>query len=227
MEYAQARMQARHGDRPDEAVWRQLDSYRGFAEYLTALRSTGLAAWVTGIDVADGPHAIERTLRRHWRAACAELARWLPPEWRAATGWTAALIDLPARAHLAQGGAAPDWMAQDAGLAAAAPADPATRDRHAWLAAWRARWPTNDAEQARQLQRLTARVEDHLAQLAAGDPATAGEARRALGREVTHLFRACAGQPAAAFAYLLLQALDLEHLRAELLGRALQRRHAP
>lgn len=236
MEYAQARMQARHGERPDEALWRQLAGHREFADYLAAVRATGLARWVAGMDVADGPHAIERTLRRHWRGACAEVAHWLPLEWRAATDWAAVLIDLPAHAYLAQGGQAPEWMLQDPGLAPltahAAPAGSPPDNhmpcpRHAWLTAWRARWPTRDTEQARQLRQLTARVEEHLAQLAESDPARAWEARRALGRRVAHFFRACAGQPPAAFAHLLLQALDLERLRAELLDRALHRRHTP
>lgn len=236
MEYAQARMQARHGKRPDETLWRQLGGYRDFADYLAAVRATGLARWVTGIDVADGPHAIERSLRRQWRNACAEVAHWLPLEWRAAVEWAAQLIDLPAHAYLAQDGRPPEWILQDPGLAPltalTAPASTppnklALRDRHAWLAAWRTRWPTHDTDQARQLERLTAHIEAHLATLAESDPASAWETRRALGRWVAQVFRACAGQPPAAFAHLVLQALDLERLRAGLLDRALQRRRTP
>jgi hypothetical protein len=234
MEYAQARMQARHGERPNAARWRQLGSYRDFADYLAAVRGTGLARWVSGIDPSDGPHAIERTLRRHWRAACVEVGRWLPPEWRAATEWAAVLIDLPTHAHLARGGLPPGWLVQDSGRADTATlAAPGTKvsggypmiDRQAWLAAWQARWPTMDTEQAQELQRLAERIEEHLVQLAEVDPAGAGRARHALEQWAGQYFRACAGRPPAAFGHLLLQALDLEHLRAELLNRALQRRH--
>lgn len=220
MDYAQARMQARHGARPDEAAWRRLGEQRDFSGYLAAARSGPLAAWLAGIDETAGPHRIERCLRERWRASVAELAGWLPAEWRPAVEFAATLVDLPAAAHLAHGGDAPSWLAHDPGNAAGA----AWRDRGEWLAAWQSRWPDDREEEAAALRSLAARVEAHLARFADSDAAPARELRQAFAEEIRRSFRREAGTPAAAFAWLILQALELERLRAELVGRALRRR---
>ena len=44
--YVQARLQARHGARPDEERWRLLESTTDMGGYLQQARNTGLAPWV-------------------------------------------------------------------------------------------------------------------------------------------------------------------------------------
>ncbi|MBI2305858.1 MAG: hypothetical protein HYU78_01015 [Rhodocyclales bacterium] len=230
MEYAQARMQARHGARPDEAVWQRLGGQAGFDAYLAAARATSLAGWLAGIGERAGPHEIELALRLRWREAVHEVARWMPAEWAGAVRWTALLIDLPARAWLAGGGTAPAWVEKDPALAAClaerARLSPATLET--WLAAWRRRWPAADGdeaadEDARLLAGFAAGVDAHMRRFAELPAAAAAESRRALARDAVRWFRRGAQSPAAAFAYLLLLALDLERLRAELVTRAVRR----
>lgn len=228
MEYAQARMQARHGTRPDEAAWQRLGGQAGFAAYLAAARATSLAGWLAGIGDDAGPHEIELALRLRWREAVHETARWLPAEWADAMRWCALLVDLPARAWLAGGGEPPAWAERDPALAVCvagreglSPATLAT-----WQAAWCQRWPTG-GEDARCLSALAAGVAAHLVRFAELPAAAAGDARHMLARDARHWFRRYAQSPAAAFAYLLLLALDLERLRGELLLRALGREEAP
>lgn len=230
MEYAQARMQARHGARPDEAVWQRLGGQSGFAAYLAAARasSTSLAGWLAGIGEGAGPHDIELALRLRWREAVQETARWLPAEWANAVRWSALLVDLPARAWFAGGGEPPLWAERDPALAAclAAPEPPSPVTLDAWRAAWRKRWPAGD-EDARCLAAIAAGVAAHLARFAELPAAAANDSRRALARDALRWFRRYAQSPAAAFAYLLLLALDLERLRGELLLRVLRREVAP
>jgi hypothetical protein len=224
MEYAQTRMQARHGARPDEALWRRLGEQRRFADYLAAARPTALGVWLAGIDEAAGLHEIERALRQRWRESVGELARWLPPEWHDAVLWAAPLVDLPVIAHLAQGGKAPGWLARDV---AAAKGAPDWHDRASWFAGWRARWPAaEDGDEAASLRGLAAEVEEHLTDFAGLDAGAAWEARRAFAEGLRRAFRLHAARPTAAFVYLLLLALDLERLRGELVGRVVHRRHA-
>lgn len=220
MEYAQARMQARHGSRPSEAQWRQLGEQRELAAYLAAARALPFADWVAGIGDTAGPHEIERALRRRWRRSVGELARWLPPEWHAAVDWVAHLIDLPVRVHLARGGGMPSWADEDAALADGRADDELAR----WVAEWVRRWPADEDDEARTLNTLRRQIAAHLGDFAGLDPGRAWEARRDLGLRMTHAFREFAFRPTAAFAYLLLVALDLERLRGELVVRALQRR---
>ena len=218
MEYAQARLQARYGARPDEALWQRLAGQGDLGGYLAAARATSLAGWLSGIGERADSHAVELALRKRWREAVGELARWLPAEWRAAVAWSAQLIDLPALAWLAGGEAPLAWMEKDPVLAAE-PAGRRPNSRESWLAGWRQRWP--DGAEGEALAGLGAVVEAHLAAFAQLPPAAAVEARRALADEARRRFRRGAGHPVAAFAWLLLLALDLERLRGELVLRAL------
>jgi hypothetical protein len=224
MEYAQARMQARHGARPDEAQWRQLGEHRELAAYIAAVRATQLADWIAGIDDRSGLHEIERVLRRHWRQTVGELVRWLPPEWHAAVHWTAQLVDLPALSHLARGGTMPQWLKEDAGFSLDAGA---SADVRAWVVGWVRRWPDDQEDETQTLRALAERVEFHLKHFAGLDAARAWEARLAFRLDMVRAFRRLAFRPGAAFVHLLLHALDLERLRGELVIRALQRRCAP
>lgn len=227
MEYAQARMQARHGERPDEAAWRRLAGEGPLDAYLAAARATALAPWLMGIPDRADAHAVERALRQHWREAVAELAGWMPAEWRGAVAWCAGLVDLPALAFLAAGNPTPPWMEKDPALAARIAGPLTLPGRGPWRAAWRQRWPAAGEEDAAQLEHLAGRIEAHLARFAELPPAAARDARLALGLEARRWFRRLALRPPVAFAHLLLIALDLERLRGELVIRTLGKEGMP
>jgi hypothetical protein len=62
-------------------------------------------------------------------------------------------------------------------------------------------------------------VRSHLAAFARIAPAHAWEARHSMERRLRFMFRRCAFTGAAVIVYLLLAALDLERLRAEVVER--------
>ncbi len=224
MEYAQARLQARYGAHPVEAQWRQLAVHRDVAAYLAAARAMPFATWLAGIEDSAGPHEIERALRRLWRKAVAEVARWLPAEWGPATHWVASLIDLPAFAHRERGAAPPKGLELDDRLA---PLAGGKANLEQWQAHWAHLWPQDrDADRGELLQ-LCAQLRQHLADFAQCDAGAAWEVRRALRSRTAYAFRRAALQPVAGLLFLLLLALDLERLRADLMLRALRRRRLP
>ncbi len=90
----------------------------------------------------------------------------------------------------------------------------------AWEREWRARWPACDAEARAGLERLVARVAEHVARFGTLAVDDAPAARQTLAADVAALLHRSAAQPAALFAYLTLVALDLERLRGEILVRA-------
>lgn len=226
MEYAQARMQGRYGARADEALWLRLGGQPSLDGYLGAARSTPLARWLRGIGDGADVHVIELALRQSWRETVAELARWMPREWQPAVRWCAALIDLPALAWLAAGGERQRWMENDPVLVGLR-ADGLPAGRAEWRAAWRQRWPAAASGDGEVLEGLAAAVEAHLVRFASLSAAEAPTARHALGDEAAHWFRRLSFRPPVAFVYLLLVALELERLRAELVLRAFDAEAAP
>jgi hypothetical protein len=113
LEYAQARMQARYGQRGDELLWNQLRGARTLVVALETLRASPLRRWVAAIPVDADADEIELRLRTELRACIAEVAGWAPEEWQPATAWTAHLVDLPAVARLAGGEPPAPWMRRD------------------------------------------------------------------------------------------------------------------
>jgi hypothetical protein len=242
LEFAQARLQARHGQRASEGVWQRLETAREFGLLLDSARASPLRPWVVGITAQATSNEIEAVLRAHWRALVAEVARWMPPAWRPALDWCAVLPDLPALQHLARGGEPGAWMHDDADLRALC-AVPSNERRAAWAAgrlgalasawsapaslghAWQAEWerrlprPLSDADESLRLMVSTLRR--HGAEFAAAAPGPGGMLRRALQSRLSLLLRRATLEPAAAFIHIALCALDLERLRGELLRRAL------
>jgi hypothetical protein len=225
--YVQARVQARHGARPDEAGWRLVEGAKSAEEYLQRARRTGLRGFIERIDAGRSSHAVERKLRAQWRHYVAEAAAWAPPEWRAAVRAVARLTDLPIIAAL-RSGATADFMRQDPVLAqlaesergAAAKSEETPAGR--WLLEWRAAWPKPHASERKWLERLVALVAAHAARLnAAGVQETSARYRGELMQALTRLFRRRSGTPTALFAHLGLVALDLERLRGGLVRRLL------
>jgi hypothetical protein len=113
LEFAQARLQARHGQHADEPAWQRLEVMREFSGLLDSARSSPLRSWLVGITRDSPSHRIEAVLRSHWRAHVAEVASWMPATWQPALQWCALLPDLPLLQHLLHGGAWAEWMRQD------------------------------------------------------------------------------------------------------------------
>jgi hypothetical protein len=242
LEFAQARLQSRHGQRAGDADWQRLETAREFAALLDAARNSPLRPWLVGITAASTSQQIERVLRSHWRALVTEVAGWMPAPWQAAVLWCALWPDLPVLQHLARGGEAAGWMHDDPALRAACAVPPAERQAalaagpfgplaSAWQApesmasAWRAEWerrvpqPLGGVEDG--LTQVATAVRQHGAAFAAAPPGPGWLLRRSLQARLALLLRRASLEPAAAFIHVALCALDLERLRGELLGRAL------
>jgi hypothetical protein len=240
--YVQARLQARHGQRPEEERWHLLESSTDLGSYLQQARATALAPWVQHLPSHADTHEIEQSVRRNWRHYTDEIAKWVPEPWGDAIRWTGTLPDLPFVAHLALGGSIRPWMLQDPVLAPLALVDSqrreesleaspfagvavAIRDKQppveAWLDAWESRLPAaGDIEGLASLKRLLARHMENILQEPAARPE--GPALRAqLAERLTSLFRRESGRIGAVFAHIGLLMLDVERLRGGLVLRAL------
>lgn len=244
MDYAQARLQARFGERPDESSWRGLADARGPDALLEIARASGLRRWIAGIDASSDHHRIEISLRARWRECVAETASWMPEPWQPAVLWTAVLADLPALCRLARGEAPLEWMRGDPVLGPYAGAKDEERQaklRQEALAFAGAAWPERGAAapagesfesqvrcawrdewrrrwpnrgDAQALEKLAGLMESTFV-----EPMAAG--RHAFLRRLRAQFRRSTLRPGAAFAFLAFCALDIERLRAELLARVL------
>lgn len=242
LEFAQARLQARHGQRVDEAAWRRIVAMREFAALLELARSTVLRQWLVGVTADGSVHRIEAALRGHWRALVDEVVTWMPGPWQPALAWCAVLTDLAPLQHLARGGEPAAWMHDDrawrelcaaqpqaraamlaAGpLAALAVAWPTPQTMaQAWQAEWQRRLPKPLSADDDTLGQVVRVLLDHRKAFAEAAPGQGWLLRSSLRVRLTLLLRRAALEPAAAFIHLALCALDLERLRAELLRRAL------
>lgn len=239
--YAQARLQARHGERADEHLWRRLYGCGDLASYLQTASHSKLHVWTAGLHAASNSHDIELTLKRHYRRYIAEIARWLPARWAVVVRALAALPDLPALQHLLDGNTAPAWMLEDTALRAYTSENPAARaaaleqSDSAWLATawqreialpqawydhWRSLWPSASRQTA-GLDYTGQMLLDHIREIPR-DPAAGTQAyREHLMTRLLAAFRRYSFQPAAACAHIGIIALDLERLRADLVDRAL------
>ena len=238
LEYAHARLHARHGQRLDVAAWRRIEVMRDFAPLLELARNSALRPWLVGITADSTVHQVEAVLRGHWRALVDELASWMPAAWRPALAWCALLPDLALLQHLARGGEPAAWMEDDEDWRALSAAQPAERAAMlaagpaselagawtqpqsigtAWLGAWQRRLPQPLGDADDSLGRLVRLLLEHRAAFAAAGANQGWLLRGALQARLSLLLRRAALQPAAAFVHLALCALDLERLRAELL----------
>ncbi len=245
--YAQARLSARFGARPGEHAWQQLQAITEFGAYLEQARTTGLRPWVVNLSATSSAHEIERLLREHVRETITEVARWLPEIWQDAVRWTRHLIDLPAMEHLLRGEPVLPWMREEDSLRPLASVEPELRRevllegecaafayregdsslREIWFDEWRRRCPRLRGRAAAMLASLSELVHTHVRGFVpAGDQhrrdaKIAWTERRSLQARLEQYFRRAFLQPAAAFAFLLLTALDGERLRGELVTRTL------
>lgn len=236
---AQARLAARYAALPDDSEWQRLAAARTFAAYVEDARGGRLHPWLKGISALSDAHQIERALRASFFDQVEETASWLPVAWRPATQWLAWLPYLPLFAARAGGASWPAWVAGDYRLgplldetgdlrpsarAVLAPlvtaGDPAAVPG-AWANEWQRRWPGLHADLRGHLEELSARVASHLARFQTLPPERTWQARGELRERLRLTFHQRLLEPAAAFLYLALVLLDLERLRAGLLGRLL------
>ncbi len=246
MDYAQSRLQARFGDRPEELLWQQLEAAPEPAAALAIARSSGLRRWLAGISSHADSHEIEIALRASWRECVNEITTWMPDGWQQALLWTRGLVDLPALCYLARGAAPLPWMFGDPVLQAYARVDSAARENllredfgavvgSSSEAPARAAFPARPSpsrirqawldEWRRRWPRWgdTASLENlaGLFEAAMNQPAVTG--RPELLLRLHRLFRRSVLRPVAAFVYIAFAALELERLRAGLLRHAMVR----
>jgi len=235
--YAQARIQARFGDRPTETFWRELEAGRDLPHLIEVARtsSVGDAAWSLAPTLAA--HALEARLRGRWRGVCAEVAHWYPPAWQPAMLWLGWLPSLPPLAWLQRTGGAPAWFADDAVLGdlvsaeaparaglltqgSLAPLAVAWRDggdlAEAWRLHWRSTWPGGRDRERGGLERLDAVLAGFTPGAAVAGGPVFDAAVDAAQSGTTRIFRRLAGTPVAGVALLVLLLLDHLRLRAAL-----------
>ncbi len=241
LDYALARVHARHGQRLDEPDWRRLEANRDLGLYLAAVRSTTLSDWVSSFDTTHDCHTFERVLRAQWQRYVDAVAGWHPVAFQAWLAWLAWLPGLSLMAQLARPNPAPAWMLADPVYGPLAPGTPAERaaalantalvplasalaGRNSALAAWSAHWhalrPRLDARAELLLERLLEALQGHEEDLkrAVG---SAEPLRRALAHRFHRLLRIAAGTAIVTLCHLGLVALDLERLRGGLARRYL------
>lgn len=234
LEFAYARIWARHGARPGEAVWQHIEVTRELAAVLDIARASALGRWLDGMEPGADAHGIELAMLRHWCERVDEVASWMPAPWHRAIVWCAVLVDLPALQHLARAAPPLPWMDRDPLLRAIVGAGPTAADPARalldaareqpqqvwplWLAHWRRCLPRAGAGSAAHA-RLVALLQEHAAAFGAPQVADGWALRRALQRRLTMLLRRALVDPATAFIYLALSALEFERLRGELLRR--------
>ena len=240
LEYAQARLNARHGQRLREADWRRIEVLREFGPLLELGRGTALRPWLAGITADSDVHRVESILRGHWRAVVAEVAGWMPEMWRPAFAWWAVLPDLAPLQHLASQGEPAPWMRDDSAWRELCEAEPGSRAARlaagplaalavawsapstlarAWQAEWQRRWPQHRRDADDTLEQVVRALLDHERVFAAASTGQGWLLRGLLRAQLALLLRRATLEPAAAFVHLALCALDLERLRAELVRR--------
>lgn len=232
--YAFARLAARHGALGRAGERASLSASRGADRYLDVLRQTHLLAPPESVTAHD-VDAFELYLVGAWRDACAELAAWHPPRWRAAYRWCARLVDLPVLESLRGPAPASGWALGDPLLAPLAAAPPAERAgalaaaglgpiatafssggslAQAWREHWRALWPRTPPATALRLGELEA-----LCLADAGGEGGGAERRARLAERLERLYRRSRGGAAAGFCELGRRALDLETWRGGFASR--------
>ncbi len=215
--YVQARIQARHGRRPDDSDWSRLESCESAHAYLEAARSGVLSAWAERLNAEEGVHRLEASMRSAWRHYLRQIASWSPEPWREAIEWCGCLPDVPTAARIVAAEESPEWLDPDQ---VTEPDTPARLDE--WREEWRLRMPSPDSEARAGLAALEAAVDEWIAANREPEQASVSRAsnlRERLEHRVTTVFRRHALSPAAVFAHLLLTALDMQRFRGGLMRR--------
>jgi len=237
--YAQVRLQARYGKRADAGVWLRLQNIHDLASYLQVAQQTSLRPWVLGIGSTHSSHDIELTLRQRYRDHVYEVAGWLPEVWQAPLRWIKRLADLPVLEYLLAGGTPMDWMRSDPYISDFTDEDPALRSQamrdagceslvNAWqqgepmFKGWLFHW--NEARPAARaynngLQSMEHLLQAHLLQNAEQTGVALPRDYELAGDELSAIFRRHTLEPAAVCAYLAIIAVDVHHIRSDLMQR--------
>jgi hypothetical protein len=240
--YVQARLQARHGERLQEADWRAIEATRSIDQFIELARASPLRRFTERVDARMSSHAVERMLRDTWRAYVAEVASWVPAAWRQTVMWTSLFPELPI-INAVLNGEASEWIQEDPVFTESAKTDLQKRNAAPanslfdalvasntseqalaarWYMHWRLLWPQIRTADTRALLDLAATIDAHVEGLDRADlQETSAPYRRDLARSLTRMFRRHSGSPAAVFCHLALVALDLERLRGDLVRRRL------
>lgn len=240
--YVQTRLQTRHGDRPDERTWQQLETFKELAGFLQNARRTVLRSWVLGMHDHDEYHTLETSLINQYRLYINEVANWQPQPWKQAVYWIKQLPDLPALQYLLTGNTALTWMLDDPRLKLFSATNPEQRIDYmkqsgyapliqawqsgmtlpdAWVQHWQSLWPEKNIKYTPSLLQLVALLYQHLDSFRQSPFTHAWQTRETLIRQLTSLFRKSNFQPVATFIHLALVALDLERLRGDIMQRSL------
>ena len=244
-DYIQTRLQARHGQRPDAALWQRLGALRDLPLFLQTARASGLRPWLEGFTPETSAHRMEQLLRQRFRAEAEHVARWQPRPWQAATAWIAHWIDLPALGGLLRDERTPEWMLSDpdygplAELPRAARAEALLHSRWAelgaelgtagrgqidlraaWFTHWRKRWPQGDTRTLTQVEKLAEALQ-RPQDSAVSTPAQDAAQRAQWATWLNYRFRQMPRAPVTSLLQLFMLAHDLERLRGELLQRRL------
>ena len=239
--YLQARLQARHGARNDEATWRRLQGTGDFANYLQLAQQTALRPWVVSMHAGQDSSEIEQVLRRQYRQHIEEVAGWVPAAWRPSVRWLLRLADLPALRHLLAGEPAPAWLRDDPQLRAFASEHTTIRMDsmlqsdcrvlvkawqagtplwNAWLEHWQSLWPNATGER-RGMDEILRLMRHEMHALLEQSHGHGQDRIEALQARLVSAFRRYSFLPAAAFLHLGLTSLDVARLRGDLLVRKL------
>jgi len=230
--YAQARIQAGFAALPTEAEWQRLGASRSFPSFLEDARGGPIGGWVKGFSARSDAHDLEAGVRSLFGETLDRVTAWVPGRWRAAVAWVRWLPLLPLLSHVQAGGALPAWARRDpvwqnlqlpAGLTSdpTAGTDPAAALVTAWMDGWRSLWPHCGRRAARELEVLAGLLRGHVEGFRQAAPAAAWRLRRELGDRLRLRFHSQVLAPTVPFLFLALTALELERLRAALLGRLL------
>jgi hypothetical protein len=202
--YVQARLQARYGERIDDATWSRLEALpNNFPLFLKQTRETSMAPWVSAIDDETDIHSLESRLEEFFLNFLQDVASWVPMGWRPAVSLSQNLFHLPSNTIKQKKPAAQQESLEE------------------WLEEWRALWPKTKSGH-NQLEELIRLVQNHSEKFnSLENSEQASAARQELTCALELRFRRFAVTPAALFVFILLLALDYERLRGGLSRRLL------
>ena len=244
--YAQVRCQSRFGLRAEEQVWLRLHNILDLASYLQVAQQTPLRPWVLGLSPGHNSHEIELALRQKYRRHVDDVASWTPANWREPLLWIKRLADLPVLQYLLANGTPLEWMKSDPELSEFTSEDSTLRMQAmrvagcdslvkawqqgdplfaGWLSHWKKIQPRTPMYSSglQQLERfLQQQLHLQSRQLDSVDEVTAAATDYELiTDQLRVLFRRYAFQPAAVCAYLAIIAIDIQHVRSNLMQRLL------
>lgn len=237
--YAQVRIQSRYGKRADTNVWLKLHNIFDLGSYLQTAQQTPLRPWVLGLSSTHSSHDIELALRQKYRHHVDEVASWMPASWQAPLQMIKRLVDMPVLQYLLGGGEPLDWMKSDPYISEFTADDPLLRMQaisHAgnkamidslqqsgsvlpgWLSQWNSLRPKSIYFD-RGLQPLEKLLFEYMQLQTKQQGISLPTDYEIILDRLRLIFRRYAFQPAAVCAYLAIVAIDLHHIRSDIMSR--------